>query len=180
VRCNGQVRLIFAVHRRTAITLSPDDLAFAQAELIRSVLEAAFEEAERSLTERLEALAERIVEAGKQAAAEASGEGFQRVLEMLRESRGVIARETEQAQQRIAQQFENATRVLARNLEAAVRAAQSTKPNAYVHAHMLGVGAAIGIVFFAFGVLTTWSWSDHEAANAQVHRSGPLISRPRS
>jgi hypothetical protein len=173
-------RLIFAVHRRTGITLSPDDPAFAQAELIRSVLQAVFEEAERSLTERLEALAERIVEAGKQAAAEASAEGFQRVTAMLRESRGVIARETELAQQRINQQFENATRVLARNLEAAVRAAQSTKPNAYVHAHMLGVGAAIGIVFFALGVFTTWSWSGQEAANAQTHRSGPVISRPRS
>jgi hypothetical protein len=150
-------RLILAVHRRTGIALSPDDPTFAQAELIRSVLEAMFEEADRTLTERLEALAERIVEAGKQTAAEVAAEGSQRVMEMLRESRGVIARETEQAQQRITQQFENATRVLARHLEAAVRAAQSTNPNAYLHAHMLGVGAAIGIVFFALGVLTTWS-----------------------
>ncbi|HEV3192977.1 MAG TPA: hypothetical protein VGY54_20865 [Polyangiaceae bacterium] len=173
-------RLIFAVHRRTAITLSPDDPAFAQAELIRSVLEAAFEEAERTLTERLEALTEKIVDVGKQTAAEISADGFQRVMEMLRECRGALARDTEQAQQRITQQFENAARVLARNLEAAVRAAQSTKPNAYVHAHMLGVGAAIAVVFFALGALTTWSLSEQEAAKVQTQRSGPVISRPRS
>jgi hypothetical protein len=173
-------RLIFAVHRKTGITLSPDDPAFAQAELIRSVIEAVFEEADRTLTERAEVLPERIMDASKHAAAEVSAEGFRRVMEMMRECRGAIGRDTEQAQQRINQQFENAARVLARNLEVAVRAAQSTKPNAYVHAHMLAVGAAIAIVFFTLGVLTTWFWSDQEAANAQTHRSGPVISRPRS
>ena len=173
-------RLIFAVHRKTGITLSPDDPAFAQAELISSVIEAVFEEAGRTLTERAEAVTEKMVEAGQQVAAQVAAQGCQRVTEMLRESRGAMARETEQAQQRINQQFENASRVLAHNLEAAVRAAQSTKPNAYVHAHMLAVGAAIAIVFFALGFFMDWSPSDREAASAQTHRSGPVISRPRS
>jgi len=175
-----KTRLIFSVHKKTGITLSPDDPAFAQAELIRSVLESVFEQADRTLTERAEAVTEKMVEAGQQVAAQVAAQGCQRVTEMLRESRGAMARETEQAQQRINQQFENASRVLAHNLEAAVRAAQSTKPNAYVHAHMLAVGAAIAIVFFALGFFMDWSPSDREAASAQTHRSGPVISRPRS
>jgi len=146
-------RLAVIVYKRTGFPLEEEDPAFVLVELNRLVLEGLLDEAAQRLAERLDSLPERIRSSGTALAAEVASQGVQRVVEMLVESRGAIAAETEQAQVRIADHIAKLSEPLTREVAAAVRAAQTLSRGGAVRARWMLAGAVIGVLSFLYGIV---------------------------